>query len=153
MSSYFPLGNASFTASVEHGITAITSSRPLTTIAFVSTASYAVSVENPPAAGTNGINKTFDICSAFPSPTGERGDTGATGPAGTNITSCPAGTKPCTSLNASLTAFNLGRPAGSQFSIVCIQSSGYVYDTIVCPPTLPTSAVQSGGYWLYPIIP
>ena len=153
MSTYFPLGNSSFTASIAYAVTATTGSYPIGASPLTITASYAASVEQAPVNGTAGAGKNADSCSISIPPTGPTGPTGETGPAGSNLVTCPPGTKPCASLDGDLTTFNASRPVGSQFNIVCIETQGYVYSSITCPASFPYSTVTSNGFYVYPILP
>lgn len=137
MTYYFPFGNAG-------GVSVTTAPFALTTITasfmpvdIVSpTASFATSVINTPAAGPNGISKTLADCTGVAS-RGPTGSIGPTGSSGIDVTVCPPGTKECPGLFVSLSAVNAARPSGSQFSIVCINTAGYIPTTVGCPENLP----------------
>lgn len=152
MSTYFPLGNSSFTASIAYAVTATTGSYPIGTTSTAVTASWAASVAQAPSNGKDGAGKNADSCSVSIPPTGPTGPTGLTGPSGSNSVTCPPGTIECSSLNAQLSVFNVSRSVGNQFNIVCIQTQGYVYSSIVCPDQLPSSSIKSGGFFVYPVL-
>lgn len=141
MTYYFPFGNSSLIvkANVSYSISAVTASRPEFASIVIPTASFATSVINAPANGTNGVHKSASDCTGT-SPAGVQGVTGPRGDMGSSYTICPPGTKECVNLNASLAAVNASRSSGSHFSIVCIETSGYVASTVGCPSTLPTSS-------------
>ncbi len=148
MSYYYPFGASSgggIVANISYSLAATTGSRAQFASIAVNTASYAISVQNTPSNGTAGQNNDGTTCTG----TAEQGDRGVTGPSGSkglNFDYCPAGTKWCNLLDASLPAVNATRPSGSQFSIVCIETSGYLESSVTCPATLPTSDI-------YPILP
>jgi hypothetical protein len=147
MSYYYPFGTATSAtiANISYSLSAPTGSRPQFVAIPVNTASYAVTVQNSPPNGTTGQNNDGTNCTAT-APQGDRGVTGPSGSKGSNYDYCPAGTKWCPSLDASLVAVNAIRPSGSQFSIVCIETVGYIASTVTCPATLPTSPS-------YPVLP
>ena len=141
MTYYFPFGNSNLTvkANVSYSISAVTASRPQFASIVSQTASFATSVIIPPTSGTNGIHKSASDCTSA-APVGNQGVTGPVGEMGSSYTLCPPGTKACASLNAELASVNANRPSGSHFSIVCIETAGYVASTVGCPSTLPTSS-------------
>lgn len=149
MSYYFPFGNAAglSTPNVNFTLTAISASYIAETFIPL-TASFASAAINTPPPGPPGASVNFASCSA-PVAQGSQGFQGSTGFNGTSITTCPPGTIECPGLNVSLSLFvNPNRASGSQFSIVCIKTEGYVPSTIGCPEYLPTSS----GY-VTPTIP
>lgn len=149
MSYFFPFGNAEAisVSNISQSFSATTAGFILNSV-FVPTASFATSTTNTPPAGTAGANVLEAACTETPAP-GNTGPTGPIGPLGTDVTSCPPGTKECPGLFTSLSLFvNPNRASGSQFSIVCIETAGYIQSTIGCPDYLPTSS----GYTL-PTIP
>jgi hypothetical protein len=141
MSYYFPFGGseATTTQNISHSLLATTASAPVVNTITALTASFASSVVNSPAAGTNGISVTLSDCqtSASLNPSllvsGAVGNQGLTGSKGTDVLICPAETVRCTDLEVSLSAaftynavsypngLNGIRPSGSQFSIICMQ--------------------------------
>lgn len=149
MSYFFPFGNAEAISvfSISQSFSATTAGFILNSV-FVPTASFATSTTNTPPAGIAGANALEAACTETAAP-GNTGPTGPRGPLGTDVTSCPPGTKECPGLFTSLSLFvNPNRASGSQFNIVCIETAGYVQSTIICPDYLPTSS----GYTL-PTIP
>ena len=142
MSYYFPFGNSSLVVNtnVSYSISAVTASRPQFASIVVPTASFVTSVINAPASGTIGVHKSASDCTST-SPVGAQGVTGQQGDMGSSYTVCPPGTKECPGLFTSLSLFvNPNRASGSQFSIVCIETAGYVYSSVGCPDYLPTSS-------------
>jgi len=149
MSYFFPFGNAEAISvtSISQSFSAATASFILNSV-VVPTASFATSTTNVPPNGTTGASILEEACTDTPA-AGNTGPTGPSGPLGTDVTSCPPGTKECPGLFTSLSLFvNPNRASGSQFSIVCIETAGYILATIGCPNYLPTSS----GYTL-PTIP
>lgn len=137
MSFYFPFGNTSALSknSINYTLTAITASAMPKTVVAV-TASFATQVINLPPSGTNGTSKTLADCTG-PVSAGPTGFMGAQGSSGADITICPPGTKECPGLFVSLSVVNAARPTSSRFSIVCINTNGYVPSTVGCPENLP----------------
>jgi hypothetical protein len=150
MSYYFPFGNASAVSvqNISYSFAA-TSASAMSSELLISalSASFANSVQNTPPNGTNGTAATSELCTG----TAEAGDQGPQGPRGNDgldYTTCPPGSKECPGLFVSLSAVNAARASGSQFSIVCIDVTGYIASTVGCPDYLPVNV----GYTL-PTIP
>lgn len=154
MSYYFPFGIAGGQSvqNINYALSAISASAPEFATISVSTASYVQSVQIAPENGTTGTSRVAADCPYRSDlEDGPRGLQGDTGSKGTDVLSCPPGTKACPDLYVSLSVewsssiggprgVNFYRPSGSQFSIVCIQTAGYIASTIICPASLPTSS-------------
>lgn len=150
-SFYYPFkgGNAIVVQSIPFAQLAVSASAPQSSTIPATSASYAVSVQNTPSPGTNGITRVLADC-PLPAPSGATGPTGPSGSKGADATTCPFGTKECPSLHVSLSGdwvgptglrgVNFYRPSGSQFSIVCISTVGFIASSITCPAYLPTSS-------------
>lgn len=140
MPYYYPIGNsAALTVqNIDYAFSAVTASVILSTT-VVPTASFATSVTNSPPAGNNGTNVDPATCTAT-APTGDPGAQGPRGSDGPDATTCPPNTKECPGLFVSLSMVNANRPSGSQFSIVCLDVTGYIESTIGCPDYLPVDA-------------
>lgn len=149
MSYYFPFGNTAglSTPNVNFALTAISASYIAETFIPL-TASFASTSINTPPSGPQGVSVNSASCTA-PTTQGPQGFQGFNGSNGTDKTTCPPGTIECPGLNVSLSLYvNPNRASGSQFSIVCIKTAGYIPSTIGCPDYLPTSS----GY-VTPTIP
>lgn len=153
MSYYFPLGaaEAATVQNISHSLVTTTASVPLAITISALSASFVTTTGSIPLAGTNGENKTSEICGSS-TISGSTGPQGPTGSNGTNNITCPNGTIECTALNVSLSmalpgfpnGINFIRPSGSKFSKVCMEiPPGCTIATAVCPSFLPTASITA----------
>ena len=150
MSYYFPFGNSSAISvdNINYAFSAISGSVISSSLLIPAlSASFANSVQNTPPNGTTGASVDASTCTGTPD-NGDQGTQGPRGALGSDLSYCPAGTKECPGLFVSLSAVNAARSSGSQFSVVCIDVTGYIASTVGCPDYLPVNV----GYTL-PSIP
>lgn len=154
MSYYFPFGSITIPTLVSQSNTATNVSLPISSTVLARSASYAVTVQVSPEAGTSGSSKSIESCS-IPS-LYISGSPGVTGPIGLDGSSwkapCPEGTIECTDLNVSLSGafpgypngINATLPTGSRYNKVCMEiAPGCNPGTSQCPDSLPTSSVPA----------
>lgn len=123
MSSYYPLGIPTAVSQSLFSMLAVTSSFAVSSSTLVPQAVYAISIQSPGVQGPPGAAKDIGTCPSAPQ--GPQGIQGPSGSQGTNITTCPSGSKQCTSL------------AVTGYTVVCIQiPAGYTSADTPCPPSL-----------------
>lgn len=133
MSYYYPFNHPISAPSSSFAQTAITASSANPSIT-VNTASFASAFINPGPQGPSGSSPTLGECNPGPELIGPSGSSGSAGPQGDPATTCPAGTKQCSSLSQ------------GGYGVVCIQiRAGSDAAHTICPSST-TGTVAIVGY-------